>query len=176
MLPWICVVVTAVFTFQMDPVFSFLEGCGFVAQVARMRLTQAVAGTILAWIAFMGHRGLFEPAAIIAGQAIAGFAFLFSKRHLLIPLLKRRAGAHFVGWRAEIWPFQWRLAVSSLCAYFVFPLFSPVLFAYRGAAEAGRMGMSVTIATALGAFASAWISTKVLPIRPYDCSSRLCHP
>ena len=50
-----------------------------------------------------------------------------------------------------------------ICLYFIFPLFSPVLFAYRGAAEAGRMGMSLNIATALGAVASAWINTKASP-------------
>src|SRR5208282_4523982 len=33
-LPWICVVLAATMTFQMDPVFSFIEGCGFVSYVA----------------------------------------------------------------------------------------------------------------------------------------------
>jgi uncharacterized membrane protein len=162
-LPWVCAVVAAIFTFQMDPVFSFLEGCGFVPQVARMRFSQAIAGTGLAWVAFIMHRGLFAPAAIIGGQAIAGFLFLFSKRHLLVPLLLRRPGRQIVGWRSEIWPFQWRIAVSCICSYFIFPLFSPVLFAYRGATEAGRMGMSLNIANALGAVASAWIYTKASP-------------
>ncbi len=162
-LPWIFVVAAAVFTFQMDPVFSFLEGCGFVPDVARLRLAQAVAGTSLAWLAFTQHRGLFAPAAIIAGQAIAGLGFLVSKRHLLVPLLRRRSGVDFVGWRREIWPFQWRIAVSFLCSYFIFPLFSPSLFAYRGAVEAGRMGMSLTVATSLGSVAYAWINTKTAP-------------
>lgn len=46
---------------------------------------------------------------------------------------------------------------------FMIPLLSPVLFAYRGATEAGRMGMSLTIATALGTVAFAWINTKASP-------------
>ena len=162
-LPWICVVLAAIFTFQMDPVFSFLEGCGFVAQVARLRLAQAIAGTTLAWTAFSLHRGLFAPAAVIFGQALAGFVFLASKRHLLVPLLRHSTGKLIVHWRTEIWPFQWRIAISFFCSYFIFPLFSPVLFAYRGAAEAGRMGMSLTIATALGTVAYAWINTKASP-------------
>jgi len=162
-LPWVCVVLAAVFTFQMDPVFSFLEGCGFVAQVARLRFTQALTGTLLAWLAFASHRGLFAPAAIILGQAVAGFVFLFSKRHLFVPLLKRKTAVHFVGWRTEIWPFQWRIALSFFAFYFIFPLFNPVLFAYRGAVEAGRMGMSLTIANSLAALAYAWINTKASP-------------
>ena len=162
-LPWTCVVVAAIFTFQMDPVFSFLEGCGFVPQVARMRFTQAVAGTTLAWTALLAHHGLFAPAAIIFGQAGAGMVFLICKRHLLLPLLRRNPGSDIVSWRGEIWPFQWRLAISSFCSYFIFPLFSPVLFAYRGAAEAGRMGMSLTVSNSLAALALAWIYTKASP-------------
>lgn len=162
-IPWICIVCAAVLTFQMDPVFSFLEGCGFVAQVARMRLTQAISGTAVAWLLLTQHRGLFAPAAVISGQAAAGFVFLLSKSQFLLPLLRRECGADIVGWRTEIWPFQWRMALSFFCSYFVLPLFNPVLFAYRGAVEAGRMGMSLTIVTALGTVAYAWINTKASP-------------
>jgi O-antigen/teichoic acid export membrane protein len=162
-LPWICVVLAAIFTFQMDPVFSFLEGCGFVAQVARVRLTQGIAGSALAWATLIQHHGLFAPAGIISGQAVAGFAFLVSKRRLLWPLLRHNSGAHVIGWRDEIWPFQWRMAVSFSSSYLIFPLFNPVLFAYRGAAEAGRMGMSLSIAAALGTVAYAWMNTKASP-------------
>jgi hypothetical protein len=162
-IPWICIVLAAVLTFQMDPVFSFLEGCGFVAEVARMRLVQAISGTVLAWLLLTNHRGLFAPAAVIAGQAAAGLVFLFSRKQFLLPLLRRRCGADIVIWHAEIWPFQWRMAVTFSCSYFIFPLFNPVLFAYRGAPEAARMGMSLAIATSLGTIAYAWINTKAAP-------------
>jgi hypothetical protein len=161
--PWICVIVCAVWTFQMDPVFSFLEGCGFVPQVARMRFTQAVCGTTFAWLALTAHHGLFAPAGIIFGQAAAGFAFLYSKRKMLLPLMRLKSPVHGVSWRTEIWPFQWKIAVSCIASYFIYPLFSPVLFSYRGAAEAGRMGMSLNIANALAAVALAWINTKASP-------------
>jgi hypothetical protein len=162
-IPWLCLVLAVIFTFQMDPVFSFLEGCGFVSQVARMRLTQAVAGTSLAWLVLTNHVGLFAPAAIVTGQAIAGFLFLFSNRHFLLPLLRRRTGHNKIAWRTEIWPFQWRMAVSFFCSYLIFPLFNPVLFAYRGAAEAGQMGMSLAMSSALGTVAYSWINTKASP-------------
>lgn len=162
-LPWVCLVAVVMLTFLMAPVLSFLEGCGLVAQVARMRLLQAIAGTLLAWLALSTHHGLFAPAAMIGGQALAGFSFLSSKRGLLAPLLNRKPEGHVVGWRTEIWPFQWRIAVSFFCSYFIFPLFNPVLFAYRGPDEAGRMGMSLTIATSLGTVAYAWMNTKASP-------------
>lgn len=162
-LPWVAVVFAATLTFQMDPLFAFLEGCGRIHQVARMRFTQAFAGSLMAWGALCVHQGLYAPAMIIGGQAIAGALFLFSQRTLLLPLLHHNTTGHIVSWRLEIWPFQWRIAISWLCGYFIFQLFNPVLFAYRGAIEAGQMGMSLTIASALSTVALAWISTKASP-------------
>lgn len=162
-LPWILVVLATTLTFQMDPLFAFLEGCGRIPQVARMRFTQAFAGSLMAWTALCMHHGLFAPAMIIGGQAIAGGCFLFSQRTLLLPLLRYNTTGHIVSWRREIWPFQWRIAISWICGYFIFQLFNPVLFAYRGAKEAGQMGMSLSIASALSAVAIAWMSTKASP-------------
>ena len=162
-LPWICVTLAATITFQIDPVFSFLEGCGFVTHIAKLRFSQIAIGSVFAWTALLLHRGLYAPAGLISGQALAGIIFVFSRRHLLLPLLRYPTKGNFVSWSEEIWPFQWRMAVSFLCSYFILPLFNPVLFAYRGAAEAGRMGMSTSIANALGTVAYAWVNTKVSP-------------
>ncbi len=162
-LPWIAAVLATTLTFQMDPLFAFIEGCGRIPQVARMRLTQAIGSTLMAWTALSLHHGLFAPAMIISGQAIAGGCFLFTQRSLLLPLLHHKTSDHSVSWQREIWPFQWRIAISWICGYFIFQLFNPVLFAYRGATEAGRMGMSLTIVSALSAVALAWMSTKASP-------------
>ena len=164
-LPWCLLVIAASVTFQIDPVFSFLEGCGSISQVARMRLSQAILGSLLAWTAMATHHGLFSPAMMILGQATVGLTFLLSspRRHLLKGLLVYKVGEHFVGWRQEIWPFQWRIAISWLCGYFIFQLFNPVLFAYQGPVAAGRMGMSLSIASSIGAVAIAWMNTKASP-------------
>jgi hypothetical protein len=164
-LPWCLLVLAAALIFQLDPVFSFLEGCGSVSQVARMRLGQAILGSLLAWTAMATHHGLFSPSMMILGQATVGSAFLLTspRRRLLKNLLFYKVGQHFVGWRREIWPFQWRIAISWLCGYFIFQLFNPVLFAYQGPIAAGRMGMSLSIATSIGAVAMAWMNTKASP-------------
>lgn len=63
----------------------------------------------------------------------------------------------------EVWPFQWKIAVSWLCDYFIFQLFTPVIFAFRGPAEAGRMGLSINIVTQMGAMMLVWMTTKAAP-------------
>ena len=162
-LPWVAVVLASTVTFQIDPVFSFLEGCGLVANVARTRLAQSIVGSALAWAALLLHHGLLAPALLIAGQAAAGLVWIVHQRRLLLSLVRLPAGAHAIDWWSEVWPFQWRIAVSYACGFFIFQLFNPILFRFWGPAAAGRMGMSLNIANAIASIAIAWINTKAAP-------------
>lgn len=161
--PWALAVMGSVITFQLDPVLSFLEGCGRVAQVAGLRLSQAIVSALLVWMAMITHHGLLSPALVIAGQAVLGTAFLYRRRRLLWPLMRRPVGAHRILWRSEVWPFQWRIAVSWLCSYLISQMFTPVLFFFRGPVVAGQMGLSMSIVGQLGWVVLAWMTTKAAP-------------
>lgn len=161
--PWYAAALAATFTFQLDPILSFMEGCGFIAHVARLRFAQAAAGSTLAWLALVTHHGLLAPAMMITGNAGVAAFWLIRHRALLLPLLRHDPGEHRISWMKEVWPFQWRIAVSWLCGYFIFQLYNPVLFAYRGAVAAGQMGMSLTLANSLSSVAISWINTKAAP-------------
>jgi hypothetical protein len=87
---------------------------------------------------------------MIFGQAFAGGALLFSRRHK-------------VRWGREVWSFQWRIAVSWICGYFAFQLFTPVLFAFWGPVAAGQFGMSLSVCNGFASVAVSWISTKAAP-------------
>jgi hypothetical protein len=156
-------VLACVITFSIGPVLSFLEGCGQVAQIARMRFFQSTVAVAMAWTALLTHHGLYAPAMILTGQGFVASVLLYSRRSLLVPLLKMHVGGRGISWRREVWPFQWKIAVSWLCDYFIFQLFTPVLFAFRGPVEAGRMGLSLSIVTQLGAMMLAWMTTKAAP-------------
>jgi hypothetical protein len=161
--PWVAVVLASSVTFQIDPIFSFLEGCGFVARVARTRLAQSMLGGLLAWSILLLHHGLFAPALLIAGQAIAGIVWIAGHRTMLQKLFRHPIGEGQIDWGQEVWPFQWRIAVSYACGFFLFQLFNPILFHYWGPVEAGRMGMSLNISNAIASIAIAWINTKAAP-------------
>jgi O-antigen/teichoic acid export membrane protein len=161
--PWCLVALTATLTFQIDPILSFFEGCGYVADVARLRLVQSATGSVLAWIALISGHGLFAPAMMLLGMGSAAFLWLAKRRKLLLGLLGYDVGEHRIRWGQEVWPFQWRIAVSWLCGYFLSQLFNPVLFAYRGPAAAGQMGMTLSLANALQTVAVSWVSTKAAP-------------
>ena len=156
-------VLACVITFAIGPVLSFLEGCGQVSQIARMRFFQSSIAVAMAWSALLTHHGLYAPAMVLTGQGLVAGVLLYSRRSLLLPLLKMRTGGRGISWRREVWPFQWKIAVSWLCDYFIFQLFTPVLFAFRGPVEAGRMGLSMSVITQMSAMVLAWMTTKAAP-------------
>jgi len=161
--PWVVAVFATAFLFLLNPFFSFLEGCGQVWQVGRMRFGQSLLGAGMAWGALLLHHGLFSPGMVNLGYAAAGLVFLYSRRNLCLGLLRFLSAQRAVSWRREVWPFQWKIAVSWVCAYFSLTVFTPILFAYRGPTEAGQFGMSLSVTAYLSTLVLSWMSTKATP-------------
>ncbi len=161
--PWLLAVAASMAGLWCQPFYSFLDGCGQVRAVAALRLRQAVVGMALAWTAMLLHHGLYAPALVIAGQVAAGLFFLVTRRQLLTGLLGHQARDASIRWSREVWPFQWRIAVSWMCSYFTIQVFIPILFALRGPVEAGQMGMSLSITGYMTSLVLPWITTKATP-------------
>ncbi|MGH9717846.1 MAG: hypothetical protein ACRD4R_14130 [Candidatus Acidiferrales bacterium] len=171
--PWIAAVSACALMFLLDPLCSFLEGCGQVRQVANVRFWQALAVVAMSWTSLITRHGLYAPAMIMVGYAGVAAIFLWTRRKILLGLMRYKVHGQAVSWRKEIWPFQWQIAVSSLCAYFTMQVFTPLLFAFRGPVEAGQMGMSLSIAGYLSIVALSWMSTKAAPFGQMVSSGRL---
>lgn len=161
--PWLLAIAASIAGLWCQPFYSFLDGCGQVRAVAVLRLRQAVVGMVLAWTAMLLHHGLYSPALVIAGQVVTGLIFLATRRQLLTGLLSHQARDASIRWSREVWPFQWRIAVSCVCSYFTMQVFIPILFALRGPVEAGQMGMSLSITGYMTSLTMPWITTKATP-------------
>ena len=161
--PWLLAVFASSVSLWCMPFYSFLEGCGYVREVATMRFRQSIATAACAWIPMILRHGLYSPALALAGYVGAGLWFVAGHRRLLTGLLGHREREAAICWGREVWPFQWRIAVSLLCAYFTLQAFIPILFALRGPVEAGQMGMSLSIAGYLTGLVLPWITTKATP-------------
>jgi hypothetical protein len=164
--PWALLVVAAALNLLMSLISAFIEGCGFVPLVAKAYLAQVLLGSLLSWSAMATHHGLYAPAMLIIGFATMQGTFLVMPKpqwRMLATLMKYPIGLHGIHWRREVWPFQWRIAITWLSSYFISQLITPVLFSYQGPVMAGRMGMSLSISTSIGTIGLAWMSTKASP-------------
>jgi len=160
-IPWVWVVITAGINLCANPVLAVLEGSGFIAEVGRLRLAQAIASNLMLWLALCARWALIAlPLVSTTAMLVAGIWLVSTKRRALADLLSfRHAGSTF-SWRSELLPMQWKIAVACLSGYFVFQISTPVLFNYQSPAAAGQMGLSLSIMLAVAAVGWAWVNTK----------------
>lgn len=164
--PWSAIVIITVGTLFITPAYAVLEGCGLIAEIARVRVWQGVGGSLLVWLALSHGWKLLAGPLLGAFGLLTGLGWLWIKRRAVLLDLARlafRNRENAVGWWSEVWPFQWRIALSWGSGYFISQLFNPILFAFHGPVAAGRMGMSLSIVATIGLTALSWVSTKAAP-------------
>jgi len=160
--PWAILSVTTCGFLLLDPLFAFLEGLGKVKEVARMRLMQQSAYIFTVILLLFFHFSLYASAlAVLASFLTMLSMFVFSDSFKILKNLWHLKAEWQVSYRKEIFPYQWKIALSWISGYFIFQLFNPVLFAAKGAVVAGQMGMTINGLNGVLALAMSWINTKV---------------
>lgn len=162
-LPWILVAVLTSCNLMLVPLSALLEGAGQIEDVSLMRLLQLIATNILVWISLASGARLYSAVVLCASMAAFAVVWL-SVRHraLFLDLWRVPSDAHPIHWRSEVWPFQWRMAVSWVSGYIIFQLFNPIIFAAKGPVDAARMGMSLMVVISISSFAVAWINARAV--------------
>jgi O-antigen/teichoic acid export membrane protein len=167
-LPWFLAVTGTALNLFVMPFFAVIMGSGDVVTVNKRELAGAMLSSILCWLVIGLHGGLYSVFAVNLGMLAIAWGYLLYKRPELVKLAlvgcfgKNHAARKEPGlsWWREIWPMQWRMAVSSGSAYFIFQLFNPILFHYHGAVVAGQMGMTISVANALLAGSMTVLNAK----------------
>lgn len=168
-IPWILAVMGTAANLLTVPFFAVILGSGDVATVNQREMLGAIAGTCASWLVLLLGGGLYAIFTITFGNAAMAWWFLFRRKRELVGIVGHGIGrecTHFSGvtgginWWSEIWPMQWKIAVSWASGYFIFQLFTPVLFHYHGAVVAGQMGITLSASTALLGAAYAWQQAK----------------
>ena len=161
-IPWIWLVLSTAGMLLITPVFAVLEGCGLIAEVARFRLGQDLIAFPVLWIGLFAGVGLLAIPFLQTVRIVASAGWLYVRhREFLSNQIKFRLPGVAISWWREVWPMQWKIALSWMSGYFIFQFFNPVLFAYFGAVVAGQMGMSLSITSALNIVAMTWVNTKI---------------
>ena len=160
--PWLTLVVMNGGVVWLWSRTAVLEGCNQVAVVHGVRLAQAMTGSVVVWSCIVLGAGLWALVASAAARLIWDVWLVFVKHGPFFASLRNTSigESNRLDWRTDIWPLQWRVATRAIVGYFALNLFTPIIFHYHGAAEAGRTGMTWTALTALEAAAFAWMQTR----------------
>ena len=158
--PWILLVLLSGSLLWTLPLNALLEGCNQVASVNRFRLVQMVCANLVVWTAISWGAGLWAAVAATAARLVCELYFLGWRYRRFFHVFRQVPTGPRIHWWSDVWPMQWRIAISGAFSYFQFFLYTPVMFYYHGAAVAGQMGMTWTLITALEAAALAWVQTR----------------
>ena len=160
--PWLILCVTTALNLLLTPLFSFLQGLGKVTEVARYFFWKYLIYLLSVILSFALGAKLYALSVGNISYVIVSLLFLFFTPlgRILWHLSKVRI-VETISYVKEIFPFQWKIALSWVSGYFIFRLFTPVLMATEGSATAGQMGMTLTVLTGIQALTYSWTSTKI---------------
>lgn len=161
-LPWVLLAIGTAFNLLLAPILAFIEGLGKVKEVAKIRLWQQSIGLLVVWGSLMAGARLYTPGINwIIGIFLVGGLLYYGNFKVILVNIWRIKLTELVNYRKEIFPYQWKIALSWISGYFIFQLFNPVLFATEGAVVAGQMGMTLALLGGIQALSLSWMNTKV---------------
>jgi len=159
--PWAMLCVASGLSLMLTPLYALLEGCGEVALTARLRTGEVLSSSVVFWAALASGFGLNAAALVPATQVFYQTTMvLFRRKHFFRDVYQAGRNLPVAQILREAWPLQWRVGVSAMSGYFIFNFLNPLVFAHLGAIEAGQIGMSMALLSALSTAASTWVNTK----------------
>jgi hypothetical protein len=160
--PWFWTVAVTVLGMLLTPAAMLITGTGKVAEWAKFGALQSVVLNVTQCLALAAGCGLFSaPLGNTLGTAALAVWLVVWWRPFLLDLYRQPRGGPVVDWWREVWPFQWKIAISWPFGYLIYQLFTPVLFHYHGPEKAAEMGISLAAANLLTAVSMTWINTKM---------------
>lgn len=160
---WLLYSLASIGIFLNSIVFSFIEGCDKVGEVHKIRFKVSFV-TIVSNIVMLIFSYNLYALAIPSILAVLVGAFLIISRFktLIVQLLNTKVLNEIADWSKEIRPLLIRYSVSCVSGVIIFQAFTPLAFHSFGAIEAGKVGISMSIFSAVFGISSVWI-IMILP-------------
>jgi hypothetical protein len=142
------------------PFICVSEGCGDLLAVQRMRAWQAAAILLALWTGIVASGPLTAASLAAAAQFLVAVAWLLGRHRGLLRVSRTPPALLPEGVKQIAHRYRTEQARSALLwiALWVTPqLLAPVLLRTRGGDEAGRLGVTLAVATAPLTLAIAWL-------------------
>lgn len=160
--PWIIYGLASVFIFVNSMLLSFIEGCNNVGEIQKIRFWISFTTVIsTVCLLFLGTELYALVISLFVGALIGTILILFRYLSMLNQLYSMELEIEY-DWKTEILPLVGKYAISWISGYFIFSIFTPIAFYYFGTIEAGKVGLSIAVCTAIFGIANIWM-TIIIP-------------
>ena len=156
---WIVIVIVTCLNLYFSAFLAACEGFGKVGEVSRLRFFQNLIGYIIFWLALKYDFGLMSICVVPTINAVLSHIWL-SRQEWLRYRSKDDGSSIPINWKKDIFPLQWRMAISWISGYFIYNLFVPLTFATQGAVEAGRLGIALAIFNSISTLGLSLVNAK----------------
>lgn len=161
-LPWMIYGLASVFIFVNSMFLSFIEGCNSVGDVQKIRFLISFATVISTVCLLLFGTELYALAVSLFVGALSGTILILYRYISMLKQLYIIGSETLHDWKTEILPLVGKYAVSWVSGYFIFSIFTPIAFHYYGTIEAGKVGLSIAVCTAIFGIANIWM-TIIIP-------------
>lgn len=162
LMPWLILAFSTAIKLLQAPFTAIFSGLGKVKEMNMITFYQQIIIYVCQWSLFACGLKLYVVGVSSMLGVLVWFFFVWkSNLWRLIASLLRVKITETISYVKEIFPYQWKIALSWISGYFIFQLFNPVLFATEGAVVAGQMGMTLSVLNAIQALSMSWQNTKV---------------
>jgi O-antigen/teichoic acid export membrane protein len=160
-LPWLLVVISSCLNFLISPIIAFLIGIGNIKDVSKLQLQQNIIKMLVLLFGLLIGFNLYSIGLSLMAAFLYMCISVYKKYNTVLFAIWKIKIINRISYFKEIFPYQWKIAISWISGYFIFQMFNPVLFATAGPEVAGQMGMSLAALTGLSSLSISWITTKI---------------
>jgi hypothetical protein len=158
--PWMALCILSAAGLALTPGWALLLGCGQVAEVNRFRMWETIGRSLVLWAAIASGAQLWAIVLSAAFSVAWTVAFLVGRYLVFFRSLLTSKAEGVLDWKREVAPLQWRIAISWICGYFAFSIFTPVMFLFLGPMAAGQMGITWAIVSGVSGLAATWAQVR----------------
>ncbi len=160
--PWIILSLSTSLNLFIDPILAFFDGLNEIKEMTKIRLIQKSVNVFFLYgTMILGFKLYSSPIASILSVLIVFVIIGTTKKLTILKYIWKQKTHWVINYHKEIFPFQWRIALSWVSGYFIFQIFNPVLFATAGPIVAGQMGMTLQVLGGISSISMSWITTKI---------------
>lgn len=158
--PLILMLLVAPLAVTLAIVNSFVEGCQQIATAQLRRAAQSAVYLLGLILALSSGAGLWALGLAQLASAACGLTMIVLQNRSWLLRLIATKGLSSLNWTHDVWPLQWRYAVTWVTGILVFNLFTPLLMRLKGPEAAGKFGFSMSLAMMLAGFSQIWIVAR----------------
>ena len=161
LIPWILYVLISAISFFLNNLLSFFQGFNIVAQIEKIKFYISLLTSFSTIISLYLDLKIYSIclSSILGLFLLLYFLNLIFKKTILQLINNSKEFSY--DWFDEIYQLLWKSGLSFASGYFIFQIYTPLMFIYKGPIEAGKVGLSISLWVSIFGISNSFIASII---------------